>query len=70
MKSNHKKAINAKPCPFCGNTNIEIIYGQNDYVDYEICCMKEYGKGCACSIPADYEDDTEVGVLNKWNRRS
>ena len=75
-----RKAIEQrlKPCPFCGNKDIEFSLIHPQYVgkpdmDYWVC----WGIGCTeCGATMEYGrtgdetwDDTQEAIIAAWNRR-
>ena len=58
----HLKGV--KVCPFCKRDKIMSRYGFDEYVDWDVFCQS-----CGCSVPANYDNDTENGAIEKWNNR-
>ena len=59
-----------KPCPFCGNDNIEIrSNGIGDY--YAICSGDgEEGDPCGCGAStSDRRCESQKGAIDRWNTR-
>ena len=57
-----------KPCPFCGNKDVEIIDNSNELEeDYLICC-----EGCGGAFMASNEamPVSKAELVEKWNRRT
>ena len=50
-----------KPCPFCGDTDIEIIEPSECYDEFEVQCQE-------CGARSEWENSKEKAVAN-WNRR-
>ena len=56
---------NAKPCPFCGNTEIYVhSNGIGDY--YAICGDDEIGCGVRTS---DFKCESPEYAIERWNKR-
>lgn len=51
--------LKPKPCPFCGNTNLNVCY-------FSVFCDARYG-GCGASSGG--LTNTEEDAIKKWNRR-
>src|ERR1700690_4498627 len=57
-----------KPCPFCGNKNIEIRgNGNGDY--YCICAGDEDEMHCEAST-SDRRCESQEQAINRWNQRA
>ena len=57
-----------KPCPFCGNADLEIIDNSSDEEeDYLICCE---GCGGAFMASNDAMPVSKEELIEKWNRRT
>lgn len=55
-----------KPCPFCGNTDIEIRETFTDYGEKWLYCKCPLGIGCGAMSGAA---ENETVARNKWNIR-
>lgn len=60
-----------KPCPFCGQSDIE-IYGNTDIYDtITKMFVKKVNIGCPdCGVWYDYLFDDELEAIEQWNRRA
>jgi len=57
--------LNAKPCPFCGGSNIKIIYCD------EYCCGSEpRWIDCECGITLLLTAKTDKEAIDTWNTRN
>ena len=53
-----------KPCPFCGNKNIEVEYHYSLRV-YDVRCFR-----VKCNVnPCTHDYKTSKGAANAWNKR-
>ena len=50
-----------KPCPFCGDADIEIIESSEYYDEFEVQCQE-------CGARSDWEN-TRRKVVADWNKR-
>lgn len=58
-----------KPCPYCGEYNIEILYGRDRNVYDEYAPDREASVRCMhCGIGTRLHSRAEISV-RKWNRR-
>lgn len=63
------KRPDLKPCPFCGNTNIGILYGKEAYQSKDYFPAFEASVRCLrCGIGTRKRSHAEIAV-NLWNRR-
>ena len=70
------KEIELKPCPFCGNKNIEVVVDSATYslglydtdceVSFSIMCSVS---SCGCGSSSGWHDSRE-SAINAWNRRA
>ncbi len=57
-----------RPCPFCGNTELELASLGDD--DWFVECEKNYVKGRGCGMSLHAIHPTREAAIAAWNMRS